>query len=350
MFTKNIFFCRSIAVIFCLLSACSTQIQIAGEEHKLAAEKWKEFSHYTTSQLPALGYTVTAKLGIKVNNEQTELNFTRIKIERKADYLSLDLLQPQFADKYLCTPQCTQFVEYDTRFKTQGQTLLDEYLAQHEFQLFDFYAEIFVLNDVLLMLYKENPNFLHEYLSYLAYTQGNYSNLDELIQFLKTSLSIDNYNEFISNPRAQYIALINAPDSNLNIIQNSSDKNWEIESLTQDPTSEWDLVSKSKEQLGWQKQVIKSNLSIWHTSRAIPVEVNTSICTLKDNYFGVVQSILNEEVEVFIQGQGKHVIDGTVRDLDSGSLFQETVDISFMPLLETRTFPLADIAPCSIQQ
>ena len=354
-------------VLLCLISACSTPIKIAGEKHRVAAEKWKELSNYTSSELPSFGFTVTAKLGVTTKENKTELDFSDIKLATQANQLSLDLLVPDFTGKYMCNPVCNQFTEYDTLYSVQGRTLLDRYLTQQEFKLFSFYSDMFVLNDALLTLQQENSELLYYYLNYLTLVQEDVSSLEELTAFLGEHLSIGNFRAFLSNPQAQYKSLLYKSFSKNNSNPNGfseikPNNNWNENFLTIDPSSnwntsdtiepsnDWDTSTDVAEQLVWLESAARNPAnSKWGVIKNRPLKVGELVCSYSENYFGMVEEASGNHVNVFLQGQVQQYIDGTLTNYKPGILFEPVENIVFLPLAESRLFALNDVAPCDIQ-
>jgi hypothetical protein len=362
---------HSFIVMTLLLNACSTSTQIAGEDHRSAAEKWYALSQYTTSHLPTYGYSITARLETTTLNSGRSLQLTKIKLEPKADNFRLNLLKPNFIDKYICSPQCSQLIEYESEQGENGETLLATYLTQYEFELFAFYGEMFVLNDVLSNLRNENEQLLYEYLRYLTTKQREFSSLSEMTVFLKEQLTLAAFRQFINKPELRYEGLVydflknnkahitlKRPDEFWDSNSNSSDDDSafispenrkKIESNS-NPSEHWNLASESKEQLLWlaQKET-QSEISMWEDAKHIPIELGTYVCSFTDNYFGMVFSVTPIDVKVLIQGQAKTHLDGMNNNLPSGSLFHNGTDIAFLPMVEKRTFSHTDVAPCTIQ-
>lgn len=354
-------------VLMCLISACSSPLKIAGEKHRVATQKWKALSNYTSSELPNLGFTVTAKLGLTIKENKTELDFSEIKLATQANRFSLDLLTPDFKDKYMCKPMCFQFTEYESRYSEQGKTLLDRYLTQQEFKLFSFYSYMFVLNDALLTLQQENSELLYYYLDFLILVQEDVSSLEELTAFLDKHLSIDNYRAFITNPHAQYRSMVNQsfskdnsnpsvfaaikPDENWNdkLLMNDPSNNWNTSEIV-DPTNDWDTSTNVAEQQVWLKFAVRNPAnSNWIVARNRPLKVGELVCSYSENYFGNVEVTSGNQVNVFLQGQVQQYVDGTLTNYKPGILFEPVENIVFLPLAESRLFDLQDVAPCDIQ-
>ncbi|WP_158968167.1 hypothetical protein [Paraglaciecola sp. L3A3] len=344
----------SLLAVLMLMSACSSQIKSAGEKHQIAAEKWKALSNYTSSELPNLGYTITAKLGIKKIENQPELDFSQIRLATQADQQSIDLLKPNFEDKYICIPVCYQFTEYDTIFESQGRTILDRYLNQEEYRLFSFYAEMFVLNDALVAMHRENPSLLPYYLNFLTMVQQNITSLSELTDFLNEYLSLESYKAFINDPQAQYksLAVASLANENQNLnntyLAKEADTGWNKESPT--PDNNWDMSDYMPELQTWRIPKVRSAVySTWSNVKGIPLHVGEMVCSYTENYFGLVTAISDITVDIFVQGQVKNISDRIFTNYAPGILFEPNENIEFFPMTENMSFSTSDVAPCAIR-
>ncbi|MEP1449118.1 MAG: hypothetical protein ABJK37_23645 [Paraglaciecola sp.] len=339
---------NSIFAFILILAACTTPIELVGERHQSAAQKWYALSQYTSSELPVYGFTVIAQLGVNNKNGQFELALQNINLQPNADHVSLDLLRPDFMQKYVCDPKCTQLVEY-----AGENTLLSDFLELYEFELFAFYGEMYVLNSAWVKLSNENAQVLGEYLTYLSNKQDGFDSLNDFIVFLKEASTLSAYREFINDPMLRHTSLVKQfylqPKSKKQTAS-FSDANWNEGQLTNDPTQNWDLTSEPKELETW-TTLLETNTrtSQWIAVRDLPIINGTVVCSFADSYFGVVQSVSNKQVEVFIQGQARKNQDGLITNVTAGSLFQENANLEFLPMAENKQFIESDIAPCNIQ-
>ncbi|MDN4503229.1 hypothetical protein QX776_12515 [Alteromonadaceae bacterium BrNp21-10] len=369
---------RSVGILISLLllNACMTPLQQVGQKHQTAAEKWHELAKYTSSNIPHFGFTVTASLEIAGSETYPEIKLTNIQLRHDEDRHSINLLNPQFEHKYLCRKGCVQLVEYDSKNGALGNTLVAEYLNKYEFELFRFHADLFVLNDVLVELAEENNNLLDDYLYYLSTKGGKFSSLADITAFLNTELTMKKFRGFLTDPQYQYSNLVfkmiadNPELTPVNrllrqtIIEQGNQDNklwgedenndpsvsWNVGTLTNDPSSDWDLTDNAN-QFPWQlAEVTVVGVSIWSQARALPVAVGDTVCSFTDNYFGMLKSIdPNQQMGVFIQGQAKQEKDGIISNLQKGSLFIENNTLEFLPMIENKVLSSDDIARCSIQ-
>jgi hypothetical protein len=349
-----------------LLEGCATPIQKAGDLHQSAAEKWYALSQYTSSQLPLYGFTVTAKLGIMTKDDQPVLVLSEINMSPRADTFRLNLLVPNFDNKYICTPQCMQLVEYTTPKGEDANTLLTRYLTLYEFELFAFYGDMFVLNDALADLNKEGGQFLQEYLSYLSNKSADFNSLREFTYYLKEELSLKAYRKFVDDPQLRYKNSVDGFLSNQQTrhndaifkdqrpdelwsanLQDSPEALWSKGDLKEDLRQDWDIHNVLQDMLVMSQG--QSTPLRWLEAKQEPLEVGMMVCGFDDNYFGIIKSMSLNQLEVFVQGQAKRSIDGTITNLVSGSLFHESAKVAFMPMTEKMSFLPTEVASCNVQ-
>ncbi|MFT4928202.1 MAG: hypothetical protein ACI8WB_004321 [Phenylobacterium sp.] len=88
--------------------------------------------------------------------------------------------------------------------------------------------------------------------------------------------------------------------------------------------------------------------SLWTGLSQEEVNVGQLVCSYEDNYFGRVQSIEGETVNVAIQGQAKAVKDGMFINAAIGILFQASADFSYLQTEDFIAFAAHQVAPCNL--
>jgi hypothetical protein len=179
------------------MEGCESTLDIAGREHKVVTEKWIELSKYAESNIESFGVTITAQLAISIDNKFKLNNFKINTLSTKQD---INLLAPNFDNKYICSPMCYQLIEYVNFSGESGVTLLTNYFDRHEFELFKFYGDIQLLNKQLVKLTQHDELLLKNYLTLLAYQGASFESAKEFIQFLTTALTKKSLEIFAENP------------------------------------------------------------------------------------------------------------------------------------------------------
>jgi hypothetical protein len=149
-------------------------------------------------------------------------------------------------------------------------------------------------------------------------------------------------------------------EPNFELSSNSPESTWEENDSTSEATREEnDSTSEAKD---WQRDNIdgKSWISVakkidlalanknWLMLKRHPLAISNIVCSYKDNYFGMVEELLNDEVKVFVQGQAISYSDGFIENLPQGSLFVEITDLPFKPIIKSMYISKADLAICSV--
>jgi hypothetical protein len=382
---------------------CQSTLDVAGGEHKTVAEKWLELSKYAESSIDNYGVIVTARLATTVDKK---FKLTHFKINNSPSRQDINLLAPNFEHKYICSPVCSQLIEYVSFSGDDGTTLLTNYFDRHEFELFKFYGDIQLLNKQLVKLAKYDQLLLKSYLTSLAYQETSFESAKEFIQFLTTALTLSSLEHFEDNPEdllshflKSYQAIrgsqwrgVSQEQDEWSDITKEQDK-WSV--ITKE-LNEWSAITKEQEQwadisqeqdewtistdipeLAWSTDPnslpeaiwlqekagqtfstdgIKSTNNIsddeqlsWQSAKASPIKVGYNVCSYKGSFFGLVSAISSDKVMVNVLGQAKIIIEGIVYPARDGDLFTMNEDLYFSPLSEKKQFEKSDIASCRLE-
>ncbi|MDX2370427.1 MAG: hypothetical protein QNK36_18825 [Colwellia sp.] len=358
-----------------MISSCQSSLDIASDKHQTSAEKWHALAQYSSTTLAPFSLKVTATLSDLNSLSNTDLRFTEIKLSNKTTAFTINLLAPNFENKYICRPVCIQLVEYlrDNNIadnpKLNGDTALSQYFNKHEFELFQFYSDMFILGDQLDRLAKEDPTNLDRYLQWLAKTAESSISLSTFTQLFKEKLTLELYQYFINNPPAIY------PNNALHIIA-SPENNWALETndsfvenetsfsqnrtnKTVNPDDLWSNELSPPEGKLWSSKLpppegnlwasIKTSSSkSWFESTDNTLDIKDTVCSYNENYFGIVQSVSLEKVNVWVLGQAKIERDGIISNPDEGELFKENIKSIFIPVNELKQFSLSDMSLCEL--
>jgi hypothetical protein len=139
-------------------------------------------------------------------------------------------------------------------------------------------------------------------------------------------------------------------------------ENWQKELLFKDPSSDWnppdnldprsnwDTSTNAAEQQAWLVSTVRNQAkSSWVMVKKMPLKKGDIVCSYNKNYFGMVEAVSGNRVNIFLQGQVQKYVDGTLTNYKPGILFEPIENIVFLPLAESRLFDLNDVAPCDIQ-
>jgi hypothetical protein len=225
---------------------CQSTLDIAGGEHKTVSEKWRALSNYAESNIGNYGITITARLAI---GEDENFKLTHFKITNKPSRQDIDLLTPNFENKYICSPTCYQLIEYFNFSGQDGTTLLTNYFDRHEFELFKFYGDIQLLNNQLVKLANHDQRLLQSYLTSLAHQSTSFERAKEFTQFLNTILTLAALDNFADNPEEIFSHFL----KNYQITNENQWKkvNTEQDGWTGENTEQNEWTGENTEQDGW---------------------------------------------------------------------------------------------------
>jgi hypothetical protein len=377
-----------------LLVACQSSIDITGNQHKSASEKWIALANYAESSLNRYGVTITAKLV----SEQDYINqydkLTDIQLSTKENFNDINLLSPDFLSKYTCNDNCERLNQYIPKPLKSGNTALIRYFSEYEFKLFKFYAELIQFNKTIDSIEANAPTLLDQYLHILVIEKRTFDSLTELISYL---------NEMLHKPLSDMQYFVdNSPyrqqQTELEKLFLSPNINWSASA----PQSEWQKTASNEGQQaanhGWLKSgfsfpnvkkvempwvkykehqltpiinakfkqsgnVILSSLNndapfietdthsnVWIKAKELKYNVGDKVCTFNDNVFGIVEKIEGQEVQILTYGQAKQLDEfGVIKDVPIGALFFTNKEFTFEVTSQLQSFNLDDVAKCNIE-
>ncbi|AEP30355.1 hypothetical protein [Brumicola nitratireducens] len=359
-----------VVALFTVLNACTSHIEQVGEKHKEAAQKWKEMANYVSSDLPEFGYTITADIQLNQSASGKQFELTNIQFATNQQTSTLDLLRPQFEFKYICIDSCVQLTEYtQTNLQFDEQAIknvqegsfLAKQLQRYEFELFDFYAALFVLNDNLMNLVTRDQSSFDSYLYYLVDQDFQAKTFKEFSAYAKKVLSLSAFNEYLTDPVVQYQSTYNrlygrpTPSDTVKFkglvtADERLIKNTDF--ITEDELmiANASLISEDQASKTWQEPATVTLVqSHWSVVNQLPITLGNTVCSYAQNYFGIVKSMGEQDVSLLVQGQAKQFADGVLLDIEQGSLFSSAMQVSFVPMAEDLVLLKSDLAPCTLQ-
>lgn len=359
-----------------MISSCQSSLDIASDKHQTSAEKWYALAQYSSTTLAPFSLKVTAKLSHFNSLPEMDLRFTEIKLSNETTPFTINLLAPDFENKYICTPVCIQLVEYlidhkvDDNPKLNSDTALSQYFKKHEFELFQFYSDMFILGDQLARLAKEDPVNLDSYLQWLSNTAESSFTLSAFTQLFKEKLTIELYKEFLNNP-TNIIYILGISQNNNLLLGNEQTSPQQVSKKTANPDDLWSSEPSSPEVKLWSNELSPAEMTLWSFQPSSPemklwtsiinvspkswfepavhkLDIKDTVCSYRENYFGIVQSVSLENVSVWVLGQAKIKQDGIVSNPEEGELFKESIKSTFIPINELKKFSLLDVSLCEL--
>lgn len=349
-----------------LLFACQSKLEKIGQEHAKEVVKWQELARYAGNELKPLGLTVTAGVQIHQSKEETTYSIINVQLNRNANNTEIDLLSPEFAEKFACSDKCQKLGLYDSNFTKQA-TQLSSFFYTEEGRFFEFYGKLSRLNDTLADYRASSPVILKQYLNLMVNRKLIFDSLLEFIEYFEKHITeekllVFSKSGFVSpvpdrlSPTFMEDLVANLPlnwdvsdspsdaiqvsDSPSNAIQ-MPDSNWNINDATPDELFFDALLSEAPTELA-----IRRN---WEKAKQYAVQVGSIVCSFSDNIFGVVKGLDADKVTLNAIAQARVEVDGMKLYPQPGYLFTAAESFYFVKGSFNETYPLSDIATCNIE-
>jgi len=381
-----------------ILVGCQATLNDIGEDHAKEVIKWQELSRYAGNELKHLGLTVTAGVKINKNAEGTTYSIVEVRLDRDADTTEIDLLSPEFAEKFACGEECQKLGLFDAKFSKQ-ETQLTSFFFTEEGRFFEFYGRLTRLNEVLADYRVTSPAVLDRYLTLMLNRKLVFNSLSAFIKDLELHITEEHLlafsrsgyispvadrasstfledviANFPNDWQDDYLAL---PGEDWQITNSDMPSNdWQIND-SQLPSEDWQINDSKLPSDDWLLDNSESPSDDWGSNGLIPndllvgvthglatsapvyrsweqaqqymVQVGSIACTFSDNRFGVVKAVDTNNVILEVIAQARVVVDGMKLYPQSGHLFTEAESFYFVKGLLSETYPLSDIATCNVE-
>ncbi len=363
-------------IIFFIMAGCQTKLDMAGQEHKLVSDKWYALAQYADSKISHYGISVSARMSIEAGENGYVFKLSSFQFTDSVSNQEIDLLNPSFENKYLCNPECFQLLEFVELEQKSGATLLTDFFTAHEFELFQLYADLVILSDQIDSLVKLDTTLFTSYLKGLALNKKQFETTQSFSLFLEQALTQEAIIDFINTKSGANSAFLESfkIEPNQLWISAEQEENYEdyrgverswlqAEQATPDEIAmqEYnknsnedisDSLLSSPESMHWQLLSIdRSSEAIlsWSQAKKIPILQGQNVCSFNQNYFGTVANNDEKEIEINLLGRAITMVDGMLRDFESGALFSNYTELEFIPEVGTKIFPIEDIATCYLE-
>jgi hypothetical protein len=333
-----------------LLFGCQSGIKQIGQEHAEEVLKWQELARYAGNELKYLGLTVTAGVQVNQGLEGTTYSIVKVQLNQNADHREIDLLSPEFAEKFACGTDCQKLGLYDSNFVEQ-KTQLTSFFFSEEGRFFEFYGRLTRLNETLAFYRASSPDILDKYLTLMLNRKLVFDSLAEFIDDLETHISEDKLlafsrNGFISpiedrlSPTFLDDVIVSLPKVHGNEVTMPED-NWNNNALTADELFYDRLLAKTAS---------ASNIDEnWKQAKQHTLQVGSIACSYSDNSFGVVKLLQANQVTLQVIAQARILVDGMKLYPQPGYLFTAAESFYFVEGTPNETYPASDVATCNIE-
>jgi hypothetical protein len=344
-----------------LLFACQTELKIAGNNHQLVGAKWRALAVYAESKLIKHGITISAKLVVVNSEGNEEFRLRKIKFSYSADVFNVDLLVPSFEQKYVCDPKCYQLLEYKSGDGRSGETMLTHFFNQHEFELFKFYGDLVLLSEKLETVHRSSGALLGYYLKSLTDEKYSFESTEDFIAFLDKALNEESFVSFINDPNSQNSSFLKSyavsPDDGWDLdtdvaLELNSTNSENGENLTIEEDDIWLSSDIDSPEVVFYQAIVneqENTINSWLNAKSLPIEIGENVCSYENNLFGIVTSLTNQDVVVELLGQGKMLTEGILQDLPSGGLFSNYEGFSYIPMADSISLSIVDVATCYLE-
>jgi hypothetical protein len=378
-------------------AGCQSNLQKIGQEHATEVIKWQKLAEYAGNELKPLGLTITAGVQINQNAEVITYSTIKVQLNRDANHTEVDLLSPEFAEKFACGKDCQKLGMYDSNF-TKPETQLSSFFFEEEGRFFEFYGRLTRLNDTLADYRASSPEILKKYLTLMLNRKLIFKSLSEfmdnlekhitekkLLAFSKSGfispvedwLSSTFLDDVIANlpidwkvnnndsktPEDDWVFNALMPDDDWDSNALMPDDDWDSNALMPDddwdsnalmPDDDWDSNVLTPDDLFYESRLGKmptapvSALN-WEQAKQNAIQVGSIACSFSDNSFGVVKSLEANQVTLKVIAQARILVDGMKLYPQPGYLFTSVESFYFVTSSPNETYPLSDIATCNIE-
>ncbi|WP_226991168.1 hypothetical protein [Paraglaciecola psychrophila] len=352
-------------VLLCLfLFGCQSKLGKIGQEHAKEVVKWQELARYAGNELKYLGLTVTAGVQINQNAEGITYSIIKVQLNRDANHTEIDLLSPEFAEKFACGKDCQKLGLYDSNF-TKPETQLSSFFFEEEGRFFEFYGRLTRLNYTLADYRASSQDILKKYLTLMLNRKLSFNSLSEFIDNLEKHVTED---KLLAFSKSGFISPVEDRLSSTfleDVIANlpidwkvhdnyskTPEDDWDSNALM--PDDDWDSNVLTPDDLFYEMllgkipttSVITSN---WEQAKQNTLQVGSIACSFSDNSFGVVTGLEANQVTLKVIAQARVLVDGMKLYPQPGYLFTSAESFYFVKGLPNETYPLYDIATCNIE-
>ncbi|MFT6284392.1 MAG: hypothetical protein ACJAXM_000864 [Arenicella sp.] len=383
-YTLNIMVNKYGFIIFCLLFVgCQSKIEKIGQQHAEEVLKWQELARYAGNELKYLGLTVTAGVQINQSAEGTTYSIVNVQLNRDANHTEVDLLSPEFAEKFACGKDCQKLGLYDSNF-TKPETQLSSFFFEEEGRFFEFYGRLTRLNDTLADYRASSPDILKKYLTLMFNRKLSFNSLSEFIDNLEKHVT---ENKLLAFSKSGFISPVEDRLSSMFIDDLTANLPTEWEINVDDvkmPDDDWNSNASTPDELFYTgltpdelfytgltpdelfytgltpDELFYANLisktaslsvitSNWEQAKQNALQVGSIVCSFSDNSFGVVKKLEANDVTLDVIAQARVLVDGMKLYLQPGYLFTSAESFYFVKGSPNQTYTLSDIATCNVE-
>ena len=238
------------------------------------------------------------------------------------DQYRINLLSPDFSNKYVCNWYCELLNEVATEKPKGHFTYLSKLYADNESELVNFYEQLIALEDHMLAL-ELPPQTLTLRLMKLQHSTEQFDSLTQVIAHLYQYIDSE---QSVFEPVAQ---LASAQTGTSEQGNDTSSPSNQLLATQQDLPSDEQQTSEQE-----QSKILLLNEQL--------------VCSYQENFFGRVLEQSATKVAITLLGQAKQIIAGEIINLAPNTLYSGESTFRYLELAGIKVFDRGDIMPCQI--
>jgi hypothetical protein len=372
-------------LILILISACSNQIDNAGDNFKVSLDKWEALTQFSESFLEKTSMKVV--VSIKNNsglNNGFKLSDFRLSLSESAS--DINLLSPNITSKYLCNVNCVYFSELVGLKNEKLDVISNIYFEANEFEFFEFYSKLYLLNVKVEKYTQVNEPLFLRYLEWLSLNGPPINDINVFIIYLEQVFEEKSFLDFLNDPNKRFVAIDNSPPENKSWTRSDLllNKKWtdEITSWDNSPPPIMPWENSHTPVMPWENSRTpvmpwkNSHTPVmpWENSRtpfmpwennaladlAMDVGKNAPIKSLQPalidigdlvcigDQFGIVSQITGKKIEVDLRGELRVLDNGILSVAKANNMLKLSENIDFIKLNRTQFFYYTELVECDV--
>lgn len=359
-------------LILILISACSNQIDNAGSDFKVSLDKWKALTQFSESFLEKTSVKIVASID---NNSGVDNGFklSGFRLSLSESTSEINLLRPSITSKYLCNINCVYLSELVSLKNREFGVVSSIYFEANEFEFFEFYSKLYLLNDKVEKYTQVNDRLFIRYLDWLTKHSPEFDDINDFISYLEQMLDEDSFIDYVNDPKKRFVSIDNSPLENKSWVLSdlSLNNKWSVDNS---PLPAMHLGSSSLQVIPWENSLPPA--MPWENSLppVMPWEINSlsdlamsvgqnspieaqqsSLIDIGDvvcigvlNQFGLVSQIIGKKIEVDLQGELRVLNNGILSVAKANSILKLSGKIDFIALNHTQLFSETEYVKCDV--
>jgi hypothetical protein len=336
----NIINIIAFTLLLSLLTACASQKEHAAKDFKLSLEKWQALTQFSESFLEQTPIKVITSIS-KNYYVDSGFKLTNFRLSLSESATEINLLKPNITSKYICNRNCVYLSELVVLKNKELDIVSNIYFEANEFELFEFYSKLYLLNTKVEKYTQVNDPLFLRYLAWLAMYNPPIDDINDFISYLEQVLDEKSFFDFVNDPKKRFVAKDNSPlDSKL----------WTHEDLSlSDKWTEEQIPwgNSAEEQISWESSALTTVAST-KAQQAHLIDIGDVVCVGVFNQFGIVSQIIGNKIEVALRGELRVFSNGILSEDIANSILKLNGKIDFIEINKTQLFSETELVKCDV--